>query len=54
VWVYDAKFCVLCMETFMRVDVMLYMLLSSVLDGGTLSSSHLSSHNPNERVSRTP
>jgi len=54
VWVYEAKYCVLCVETFIGVDVMLYMLLASVLDGGTLLASHLSSHNPKERVSRTP
>jgi len=54
VWVCESKFYVLCVETFMGVDVMLYMLLASALDGGMLSASHLSRHNPKERVSRAP
>ena len=54
VWVYEVTFCVMCMETFMGMDVMLHMLLASLLDEGTSSASHLSSHNPKERASRTP
>jgi hypothetical protein len=37
------------MGTFMGVNVMLY-----TLDGGTLSASHLSRHNPKEKLPRNP